>query len=85
MAHIAGHEPCPECKIVINNGRIAANATVLADAVEKHFAKGNKLDSKAAEKIIKLLNDAEDCVDKATTTFLRAQGYDGPVNKALED
>lgn len=84
MTHVAGHQ-CPECKVVINGGRIAGNVAVLTKAVEKHFAKGGKIDKKAAEKIIGLLNDAENCVDNATSEFLRAQGYDGPVNKALED
>lgn len=77
-------EECPECKVVINGGRIASNANILTDEVRKHFARGKKLSPEAAKKVIAALNEAEDCVDRATREFLRGQGYSGPVNKALE-
>lgn len=83
MTHVAGHG-CPECKVVINGGRIAGNALVLADVVDKMMQRGNTLPTGVAKKMIAFLNEAEDLVDKATNALVRA-GYDGPLNKALAD
>jgi phosphate uptake regulator len=73
---------CPECKVVINGRRISSNALIIAERVDKLLDKGKQLPPAVAERIVELLNQAEDLVDDATEALLRVN-YSGPVNRAL--
>lgn len=74
-----GGQPC-FYKQLMNGHRIAGNSQILADMIQKY---GAEISDDAAYKIIDLQNTAEDAIDRASTLFLEALGYDGPFPHAL--
>lgn len=77
-----GGQPC-YYKLIMNGHRVGANTEILLGQVLAAQADGTEISDDDAYKVIKHLNTAEDCTNKATKAFLDAVKYDGPVDHSL--
>lgn len=64
------------CKAILNSGNSGRILINLANEIQR-------TGMTPSEKVIALLNEAEDCANKATRQFLDEVGYDGALPHSL--
>lgn len=76
---ICGAAPC--LKVILNGARVASNTDILVDQVREYE---ETISEEYALMMVAELNEAEDCVDRATRLFLESQNFSGPYPHSLD-